>query len=134
MLTPLAVSTGSTAVVELHRSTGWYAVAVLALVGCWGLALHVSRRPPGSPFRLGFGVATVVLLTQVGLGLWSRSVDGVEPGDQHTFYGIVVLFTLAFAYIYRSQMAKRPALSYGLLALFLMGLGLRAISTLGRGF
>jgi hypothetical protein len=28
--------------------------------------------------------------------------------------------------VYRSQLAKRPALAYGLLMLFVMGLGLRA--------
>jgi hypothetical protein len=119
---------------DLHRMTGWYAVWLLGLVGVWGLALAVWRREPGRPFRVGFGVATAGVLGQVGLGLWARSVQGVEPGSQHVFYGIVIVFTLVFAYIYRSQMARRPALAYGALALFLMGLGMRAIATFGRGF
>ena len=39
---------------------------------------------------------------------------------------MVIAVTLSFAYIYRPTMAKRPALTYGLLLLFVMGLGLRA--------
>lgn len=42
------------------------------------------------------------------------------------FYGIVIVFTFAFAYIYRIQLECRPELGYGLLLLFIMGLGLRA--------
>jgi len=50
------------------------------------------------------------------------------------FYGIVILFTFSFAYIYRAQLAKRAALSYGLLGLFLMGLGIRGIQNFGQSF
>jgi hypothetical protein len=52
--------------------------------------------------------------------------QGNEPGGLHLFYGVVIVFTLAIAYVYRSQLARRPALSYGVLLLFVMGLGLRA--------
>ena len=53
--------------------------------------------------------------------------QGYRPGnDFHLFYGFVILFTFSFAYIYRTQMEKRPALAWGLLLLFVMGLGLRA--------
>ena len=117
---------------DLHRMTGRYAIWLLGLVGVWGLALAVWRREPGRPFGVGFGVATVAVLAQVGLGLWARAAGDVEPGGQHMFYGIVIVFTLAFAYIYRSQMARRPALAYGVLALFLMGLGMRAIANFGQ--
>ena len=44
------------------------------------------------------------------------------------FYGFLILFTFAFAYIYRAQLDRRPALYYGLLLLFVMGLGIRAWS------
>ena len=47
------------------------------------------------------------------------------------FYGIVIAFTFAFAYIYRLQLEKRPELGYGVLLLFVMGLGLRAWSNVG---
>jgi hypothetical protein len=44
------------------------------------------------------------------------------------FYGIVIVMTFSIAYVYRAQLARRPALAYGILLLFVMGLGLRAWS------
>lgn len=106
----------------------------MAAIGVWALALAIMKREPGRLFWIGFGAATVGLIGQVSMGVWALTVDGIEPGNQHVFYGVVIMFTLAFAYIYRIQLAKRPALSYGLLALFLMGLGIRAISNFGQNF
>ena len=119
---------------SIHRAFGWYAVGIMAIIGIWGLTLAVVKREPGRSFWTGFGVATVAMVSQVGLGTYALSVEGVDPGNQHVFYGVVIMFTLAFAYIYRAQFAKRPGLSYGLLALFLMGLGMRAISNFGQYF
>ena len=48
----------------------------------------------------------------------------------HTFYGVVIAASFAVAYAYRAQIRTRPALGYGVLLLFVMGLGLRAIQTL----
>lgn len=117
-----------------HREFGWYAVWLMAAVAVWGLVLALLRREPAKPFWWAFTVATTAVVGQVGMGIYALGVDGVDPGNQHVFYGVVILFTLAFAYIYRIQLAKRPALSYAILALFLMGLGMRAISNFGQSF
>lgn len=119
---------------SFHRVWGWYAVGLMAAVGLFGLVLAIFKREPGRTFWWAFGIATASIVAQVGMGIYTLSVDGVEPGNQHVFYGVVIMFTLAFAYIYRIQLAKRPALSYALLALFLMGLGLRAIANFGQNF
>ena len=50
------------------------------------------------------------------------------------FYGFVILLTLTFVYIYRVQFERRPALYWGLVLLFMMGLGLRGISSFGASF
>jgi len=66
------------------------------------------------------------MLVQIGLGVLLYSND-VRPGNSfHMFYGVVIAITLTLAYLYRSTMALRPALTYGILLLFVMGLGLRA--------
>ena len=66
------------------------------------------------------------MLVQVAAGVVLYQQD-YRPGNNfHIFYGVVIAFTFTFAYIYRAQMARRPALFYGLLLLFVMGLGLRA--------
>jgi hypothetical protein len=110
----------------LHAN--WFYVAVIGtgLVGLLGLGWAIVRRPPPAWFRYAVGGAIVAMLVQVGLG-FAAYAEGFRPDDDfHLFYGFVILFTFTFAYIYRSQLAKRPALAYGLLLLFVMGLGLRA--------
>ena len=79
-------------------------------------------------------LAVGALIIQVILGLGSMNLEDRTPGNQHVFYGVVISFTLGFAYIYRAQFGKRPALYYGLLLLFLMGLGIRGIMTFGKSF
>lgn len=108
----------------------WFYVAVIStgLVGLWGVVLAIARRDPGKAFRVATYVAIGVMLVQViaGVVLWQQ---GFRPGDNfHVFYGVVIAITLALAYVWRAQLARRPALSYGLLLLFIMGLGLRAWS------
>lgn len=117
-----------------HSFWGWVAVGLLLAIALWGLGLALRRRAPGRAFWTGTGVAIAATVLQVGLGLYAFGVDGIAAGNQHLFYGILLLFTFAFAYIYRPQLAKRPALSYGLLLLFAMGLGVRAVLTFGLDF
>ena len=40
--------------------------------------------------------------------------------------GFLVLFTFTFAYIFRDKLSRRPALIWGILLLFTMGLAIRA--------
>lgn len=123
---PLAVS--------LHRTIGWYVVALLGVIGLWGIALAVARRDPGPSFWVGTGIGFAAGITQVGLGLVGFAALDRDPGNQHLFYGVVLMITFAFVYIYRSQFSKRPALAYGLVFLFSMGLGIRGIMTFGQSF
>ncbi len=112
----------------LHAEWVWVAVASTGLVGLWGLGLAMLRRRPNRSFSLAAGIAVVAILIQIGLGLvlyadpqWREVVEGF-----HVFYGIVILFTLSFAYVFRAQIATRPALWWGIILLFVMGLGIRA--------
>lgn len=112
----------------LHAEWVWIAVITAAAAGLWGVGLALTRRQPTRPFFIAVGAAVVAVLIQVGLGLllyadpaWRDAVAGF-----HVFYGVVILFTLSFAYIFRAAIAQRPALSWGLTLLFVMGLGIRA--------
>lgn len=111
-----------------HAGWFWVAVTTTGLVGLWGIVLAVAKRPIDRAFTIARTVAFAAMGIQIGAGLvlWGR---GERPGNGfHVFYGIVIVVTFTFAYLYRPQMARRPALSYGLLLLFVMGLGLRAWS------
>ena len=114
------------AVLWFHQN--WFYVAVIAtgVVGLWGVGLAILRRPPRRAFGIAVGIAVGIMLVQVVAGVLLYAL-GERPGDSfHVFYGVVIAITLAIAYVYRAQLAKRPALSYGILLLFVMGLGIRA--------
>ncbi|MBU1225895.1 MAG: hypothetical protein KJ698_01610 [Actinobacteria bacterium] len=110
----------------LHAHGAWVAVVTTGAAGLWGLTLAVLGRQPDRAFRIGVGVAVTAMLVQVGLGFLVYG-QGLRPGSEfHLFYGFLVLFTLAFAYILRAKIGSRAALVWGLVLLFTMGLGLRA--------
>lgn len=113
-----------------HGNWFWVAVVSNGLVGAAGLALAVLKRTPGRAFRAARTAAIGAMLVQVGAGFWLFN-QGLEPPSIHMFYGFLILFTYTFAYIYRVQMDRRPALFYGLMLLFVMGLGIRAFANVG---
>jgi hypothetical protein len=114
---------------SLHEYWGWSAAVATGLVGLWGVVLAWRLKEPSRGFWIGVAGAGAVTLLQVALGVYLIAGEGLVAGDQHVFYGITIAFVFAFAYIYRSQLARRPALYYGALFLFVMGLCLRTIST-----
>jgi len=117
---------------SLHTTWGYVAAGISGLVGLWGVAMARRESVP-RVYYWGIGVAVVSLLAQILIGLIVMS-QGVEPGNQHVFYGVVIAVTFTFVYIYRAQFRKRPTLYYGLLLLFTMGLGIRGIMTFGGNF
>ena len=113
-------------VLQFHQSWFWVAVISTGLVGAWGLVLAVMKRVPGPAFKIARALAIIAMLVQVSAGVYLYS-NGVRPGSSfHIFYGVVIVITLTLAYLYRSTMARKPALTYGILLLFVMGLGFRA--------
>ena len=113
-------------VLRFHQQWFYVSVVSCGLVGAWGLVLALMKRDLGKPFTIARTVAIVAILVQVGAGVVLYS-NGLRPGNSfHVFYGVVIAVTLTLAYLYRSSMARRPALTYGILLLFVMGLGLRA--------
>ena len=53
-------------------------------------------------------------------------------GSFYLFYAVVVLFTLTFLYVYRLQMNEKYYLYWGIALLYLMGLEIRTIDTIGE--
>ncbi|MCB1245787.1 MAG: hypothetical protein KDB69_00810 [Acidimicrobiia bacterium] len=113
-------------VLRFHQEWFYVAVGTTGVVGLWGLALGLMKRQPGRWFGYGRAIAITAMLVQVGAGVVLYS-NAIRPGNSfHVFYGVVIAITLTLVYLYRTTMARYPALSYGLLLLFVMGLGLRA--------
>lgn len=114
-----------------HETWFWVAIFTTGPVGLWGLVLGLAKRDAPRPFLTARWVASGAMAIQVAAGLVLYGQGWRPANGFHVFYGIVIVFTFAFAYIYRIQMARRPALAYGVLLLFVMGLGLRAWSNVG---
>jgi len=117
---------------EFHTIWGYIAVGISGVVGLWGVLMRRRETAP-KPFYYAVGFAIAALLLQIVVGVIAAS-SGIDPGNQHVFYGVVIAVTFSFAYIYRAQFRKRPTLYYGLLLLFTMGLGIRGILTFGGNF
>ncbi|MGI9586373.1 MAG: hypothetical protein ACR2N7_12365 [Acidimicrobiia bacterium] len=113
-------------VLSFHETWFWVAVVSCGVVGLWGVVLAVLKRSPPTAFNYARAIAIAAMLVQVGAGVYLYGNDLRPPNSFHVFYGVVIVITLTLAYLYRSTMAKRPALTYGILLLFVMGLGLRA--------
>lgn len=110
-----------------HENWFWVAVVTNGLVGLWGVGLAVLRRSLGRAFSVARAIAIGAMLVQIAAGFWLYN-EGFRPPSIHMFYGFLILFAYTFAYIYRAQFDRRPALYYGLTLLFVMGLGIRAFA------
>ena len=118
---------------SIHETLGWTFVWAAGLTGVSGVLLALLKREPNRFFWTAVVGSFALGVVQVSLGLIMFG-RGQNPGDFHVFYGTVLLFTVAFAYVYKSQLSKRPALYWGILLLFSMGVGLRGIANFGRFF
>jgi hypothetical protein len=118
---------------SFHDLFGQVAAGINGVVGLWGVVLSRRDDVPRA-FYWAVGIAIASSLAQIVVGVALMSAEDIDPGDQHVFYGALIAVTFTFAYIYRAQFRKRPALYYGLLLLFTMGLGIRGIMTFGVDF
>ncbi|MFP3883275.1 MAG: hypothetical protein ACLFRT_06810 [Actinomycetota bacterium] len=118
---------------SFHEIWGQVAAGIGGVVGLWGVLISKRDTPP-RVFYWAVGIAIVGFVTQVVSGVVLMQSEGIDPGAQHVFYGVLIAVTFSFAYIYRAEFRKRPALYYGLLLLFAMGLGIRGIMTIGVDF
>jgi hypothetical protein len=114
----------------VHSILGWVLIWWRAAIGLWGVGSAVARRDVGSLFALGTILGLFLGVVEAVLGVWMLA-GGSDPGSFHVFYGAVVVSVVAFAYIYRAQLAVSPGLRWGLLLLFVAGLGLRGVQTFG---
>ena len=96
--------------------------------GVWRLAAWRWERLRGRPLWIGVIVSESMLMVQVLVGTALVAGFDYEPPRIHMFYGFLVFVSVGLAYQYRDSMRGRLELLYGLVGLFLMGLGIRAIT------
>ena len=100
-----------------------------ALAGVVALAAWRSPRLRGRGVFAGTVAAEIALLVQVTTGAALVSDESITVPRIHMFYGFVGFATVGIAYSSRESMRGRLELLYGLVGLFLMGIGIRATIT-----
>ena len=102
------------------------------LMAVWGLVLYVSGRNPSPSYLGSLVLAEGVVIFQAILGLVVFG-EGNRPHDGlHFLYGVVLVLTLPVAYLYSARgTERRDSAIFGLAALFMVGIAIRAITTAG---
>jgi len=122
---------------EVHARLGNSLILFMLACGLWSLGLYFLKREvsPGLLGALLIGETLAVVQATIGVFLW-LTVGG-PPRWVHILYGVLSIITIPFVYFYTGgRTTRREALIYGLVCLFLMGVGLRAQFTAqpGPGF
>ena len=115
-----------------HSTWAWVSIYLTGFTGLMLIGFFLANKPKNYLMDYLIKLSVISVLIQISAGLYLFGI-GIEPGSFHLFYGVVILFTLIFIYIYRADMDKKPELFWGLAILFIMGLGIRAVLTFGRG-
>lgn len=73
-------------------------------------------------------LAQALMVLQVILGVILLAALDYEAHERHVFYGFLTFIAIGIIYAYRQQMEHQLYLLYGLGTLFVMGLGIRAMT------
>lgn len=110
-----------------HQAFAWVAIGANALAGIAALVAWRRLERRGAWVWWATGTAEVMLLVQVLTGVALTSAGRYQAPRFHLFYGFVAFITVGLAYGYRASMRGRLEMFYGLIGLFLMGVGIRAV-------
>ena len=112
---------------DFHRVWAYIAIAANALAGIILLVCWRVTKWRGRWMWIPTIAAEAAMMLQVVIGVILVASDEYVVPRFHMFYGFVAFLTVGIAYSYRQQMRGRRELFYGLVGLFIMGLGIRAI-------
>jgi hypothetical protein len=115
---------------DVHRVWGYSAIAANFLAGAYTLCAWRWPRLRTRWLWWPTIVAEAMMLIQVLLGVLLVSVQDFKPQRFHMFYGFVAFISIGLLYSYRYvwRASNRMELAYGLGGLFIMGLGIRALT------
>lgn len=106
------------------------AIAANAAAGVAGLVAWQRPQLRGRWVWAVTALAEIAILVQVTTGAILESSERYRVDRFHMFYGFVAFVTVSIALASRDQMRGRQELFYGLVGLFLMGLGIRAVQVI----
>ena len=112
---------------SFHGVWGYVAIVANGLAGVYALLAWRFRQLRGRWVWWTTITAESMMMLQVLIGVILVSSKEYTAPRFHMFYGFLAFLTVGLAYSYRRQMRGRRELFYGLVGLFIMGLGIRAV-------
>ena len=97
------------------------------MAGFWALLAHWQENLRYRALWWFTAVAHISIGVQAILGVILIAGEDREINGLHLLYGFLALAAAGIIYSYKSQLAGKKYLLYGLGSLFLMGLGIRAM-------
>ena len=116
-----------TALRDFHEVFGYVAIVANGLAGTVALLVWWVRGWRGRWVWALTLVAEAMMMVEVVIGVILVASDRYVGPRVHMFYGFLVFITVGLAYQYRDAIPGRTELLYGLVGLFIMGLGIRAV-------
>ncbi|HVS05962.1 MAG TPA: hypothetical protein VHK65_07325 [Candidatus Dormibacteraeota bacterium] len=118
------------ALLILHNGLFRAGLLITAFIAVWGLFTFFRKQTPPGSFRATLVLTELLFIVQglVGIGMFA---GGSRPSDQlHWLYGplLVIVFPVGASYL-SGRESRREGLVYGLAALFMFGLAIRAYMT-----
>lgn len=114
----------------LHQGLFRAGVLITLAAAGWGLFTWLRKRPATGGYRSTLVMTELLFVLQalVGIGLY---LSGRRPHDTlHLLYGVLLIVTLPIAASYTSSHdTRREPLVFGIAALFMTGLAIRALTT-----
>ena len=118
----------SDALLTAHDVVAWVIVIGNGVAGAWALAANWLGALQVKALWWVTGVAEVAIFVQAAIGVALLGRNDYEDPQFHMFYGFVAIIAVGIIYSYRPQMEKYRYLLYGFGGLFIMGLGIRAMT------
>ena len=112
---------------SFHGVWGYVAIVANGLAGVAALVAWRLKNLRGRWLWWVTIAAESMMMLQVLVGVILVSSKEYTAPRFHMFYGFLAFLTVGLAYSYRRQMRGRRELFYGLVGLFIMGLGIRAV-------
>ena len=113
---------------DVHVAWAWVVVVGNGVASLWALAADRHQALRTRALWWFTAAAEVAVFVQVVIGVRLLSGRDTEPAQFHMFYGFVAIAAVGILYSYRQQLRHRVHLLYGLGGLFVMGLGIRAMT------
>ena len=114
---------------DFHVVFGYVAIVANGAAGMGALLVWQVRRLRGRWIWVLTIAAEAMMMLEVIVGviLFASDDSRADRLRIHMFYGFLTFVTVGLAYQYRDSLRGRVEMFYGLVGLFIMGLGIRAV-------